>query len=62
MTADELRKMLADEGISHNGAAVFLSVTTRTIRNWLSGKGKIPDMAEYALRWAIAEMRKRGVK
>jgi DNA-binding transcriptional regulator YiaG len=62
MTSEELNKMLSDSGISQRSAAKFLEINERTMRRWCAGSVKAPKMAEYALRWAIEEMRKRGLE
>ena len=49
MTRTELRALLARAKMSQREAAELCGVTTRTIKNWLSGASPVPILAENAL-------------
>jgi hypothetical protein len=53
--------MLDDASLSQRSAAKWLDVNERTMRKYLAGHSPIPRMAEYALRWAIEEMKRRAL-
>jgi DNA-binding transcriptional regulator YiaG len=60
VTQNEFREVLAKMKLSQRAAARWLEVDDRTVRRWCS-KGGAPRMAEYALRWAFDEMKRRGL-
>lgn len=51
MTANQLRKLLADGLISQRQAAVDLEIHERTIRRYVAGDAPIPRVVELAVKY-----------
>jgi len=51
MTADEVRQLLDQAGLSQREAARALDVNERTMRYYCLGEWPVPKKIEYALRW-----------
>jgi hypothetical protein len=64
MTTDELRKLLADAGLSQRAAARLVDLDDRQMRAMCAGREPVPRFVEYALYWAInfLTIRAKGAK
>jgi DNA-binding transcriptional regulator YiaG len=54
LSADRLRRLLAEGDLSQCAAARALGINERTMRNWCDGKHRIRRMVFLALQYVIA--------
>ena len=57
MTPKELRESLERLGISQLTAARWLAVDPRTVRRWIAGDRKMPEMAGELVKTWLTEQR-----
>lgn len=58
MRPPQLRKLLADAGLTQKAAAELLGMTDRQMRRYVSGENPVPRVVDLALRYVIEQREK----